>query len=94
MTKNELIKAVSDKTDMPYIDAKKCIEQAFIIMRETLSEGDKITIKYFGTFHINERKERNSYNPVSGIPIRLEAKKKVKFRPSPAIKIGKDKNNK
>lgn len=91
MTKEELVKAVSSKTGMSSIDTKKCIDEVFNSMREALSDGNKITIKNFGTFLVHEKKARDSFNPLAGVPIRLEARKRIKFRPSPTIKVDKNK---
>jgi DNA-binding protein HU-beta len=45
-----------------------------------LKTGKKVTLVGFGTFNVIKRNARKGRNPATGAPIRIKAKKVVKFR--------------
>lgn len=62
-------------------DAKKSLEAFMKVIGTTLCEGDKITLAGFGTFLVERKQARTGRDPRNGAPIKIAAKKVVKFRP-------------
>lgn len=56
-----------------------------IILREKVSEGERINLKYFGVFKLMMSKERQFTSPLSGYNV-IPAHDVVKFRPSKILK--------
>ena len=55
MTKAEVIAAISDKTRLDKIDVSSAIEVFFETIKITMSEGENIYVRGFGTF-VNKRR--------------------------------------
>ncbi len=86
MNKTDLINAVAEKAQMTKVDAEKAIKATFDSITNELSEGGKITLIGFGTFEVQERKERTGKNPQTGATMTIPAKKVPKFKPGKALK--------
>lgn len=85
MTKSELIEAVAAKaTNFSRKDVEVIVDTLFESMAQSLSKGDKVEIRGFGSFKIKERDGRQGRNPKSGENIFIDAKK------VPFFKAGKE----
>jgi integration host factor subunit beta len=85
MTKSELINQVADQ--VPHLtrkDAEVIVDAIFDTMRESLSRGEGIEIRGFGSFKIKDRTPRQGRNPKTGEQVQIPAKR------MPLFKIGKD----
>ncbi|MCC6503345.1 MAG: integration host factor subunit beta [Deltaproteobacteria bacterium] len=94
MTKSELIEAVAAKvTNFSRKDVEIIVETLFESMARSLSEGDKVEIRGFGSFKIKERDGRQGRNPKSGENIFIDAKKVPFFKAGKEIRerINEDK---
>ena len=80
MNKTELIDAVAEKAGITKVDAKKAVEAVMCATEETLKKGDKLTLVGFGTFSVADRAARTGRNPQTGKPVKIAAKKVVKFK--------------
>ena len=81
MNKTELIAAMAEKAGLTKADAKKALDAFIETTAETLKKGDKISLVGFGSFDVAKRSARTGRNPKTGEPIKIAAKKVVKFRP-------------
>lgn len=85
MTKSELIEAVSAKiAAFSRKDVEVIVDTVFQSMTESLSKGQKVEIRGFGSFKIKSREGRQGRNPKSGESIFIESKK------VPFFKAGKE----
>lgn len=85
MTKSELIEAVASKvTNFSRKDVEIIVDTLFDSMCASLSKGDKVEIRGFGSFKIKEREGRQGRNPKSGENIFIESKR------VPFFKAGKE----
>ncbi|CAG1066301.1 Integration host factor subunit beta [uncultured bacterium] len=94
MTKSELIEAVAAKvTNFSRKDVEIIVETLFESMAQSLSQGDKVEIRGFGSFKIKERDGRQGRNPKSGENIFIDAKKVPFFKAGKEIRerINEDK---
>ena len=94
MTKSELIEAVAAKvTNFSRKDVEIIVETLFESMAQSLSDGDKVEIRGFGSFKIKERDGRQGRNPKSGENIFIDAKKVPFFKAGKEIRerINEDK---
>lgn len=86
MNKKELVEAVAAKRDLTKKDAEILVDTVFDTMVESLLEGDKVLISGFGTFRVNDRKERKGVSPKTKEAIIIPASKTVSFKPSHRLK--------
>ncbi|MFQ5354127.1 MAG: integration host factor subunit beta [Thermodesulfobacteriota bacterium] len=85
MTKSELIETVSSKVKtFSKKDVEIIVDSLFGSMSESLSKGEKVEIRGFGSFKIKERSGRQGRNPKSGENIYIEPKR------VPFFKAGKE----
>ena len=86
MKNNELVKEISERTNLTRIECEKVINAFRDIVIETVSNGEDIMIKGFVSFEITERKGRDGYNPYTGKIQKLAPVKTVKCKVSKPIK--------
>ncbi|MGI9190591.1 MAG: HU family DNA-binding protein [Chitinophagaceae bacterium] len=55
MNKSELIHTISEQTGIPKVDILVTLEQFFVHVKSTLTAGEEIHIRGFGTFHPKKR---------------------------------------
>lgn len=85
MTKSELVETIASKvTSFSRKDIEIIVDTVFQSMGESLSEGDKVEIRGFGSFKIKKREGRQGRNPKSGESIFIDSKK------VPFFKAGKE----
>jgi len=85
MTKSELIEQVASKVNnFSRKDIEVIVDTLFDSMSDSLSKGDKVEIRGFGSFKIKERDGRQGRNPKSGENIYIDSKR------VPFFKAGKE----
>lgn len=80
MNKAQLIDAMASKAGLTKADAKKALDALIDVTSGTLKSGDRLALVGFGSFSVNERKERTGRNPQNGKEIVIPAKKVIKFK--------------
>jgi len=86
MTKTELVSRIAEKAGLTKADSEKALNAFLSAVEETLISEGKLTLTGFGTFVVEERKERKGRNPRTGKEITIPACKVVKFRPGKLLK--------
>jgi len=87
MTRSELIEEVASKAaNFTKKDVEMIISTLFQSIAESLSKGDKIEIRGFGSFKVKKRNARSGRNPKSGEGIRVDAKKVPFFKAGKELK--------
>jgi DNA-binding protein HU-beta len=85
MNKTELIDSVAGEAGITKAAAAKAIEALVGGVERSLKKGNKVTLVGFGTFGISKRKARTGRNPQTGEPIKINAKKVVRFKAGKAL---------
>jgi DNA-binding protein HU-beta len=80
MNKAELIDAIASKAGLSKADAKKALDAFVDTTSDALKKGDRVALVGFGSFSVSKRGERTGRNPQTGQPIKIAAKKVVKFK--------------
>jgi integration host factor subunit beta len=87
MTKSELIETVASRVNsFSRKDIEIIIDTLFDSMSGSLSKGEKVEIRGFGSFKIKERDGRQGRNPKSGENIYIESKRVPFFKAGKEIK--------
>ena len=86
MNKGELVEAVHGKVGGTKAAAEEAVKATIESISEALQEGDTITLIGFGTFSITDRQARTGRNPQTGEPIKIAAKKAIKFSAGKTLK--------
>lgn len=82
MTKSELIEILARRqSQLAYKDVELAVKTILEHMSATLSNGERIEIRGFGSFSLHYRPPRVGRNPKSGEPVSLPAKHVPHFKP-------------
>jgi integration host factor subunit beta len=87
MNKGNLIKQVSEKSNIELKAAKVIVNTFFDAMRESLEKGDRIEIRGFGTFVVRHYGAYKGRNPKTGEIVHVPPKK------LPYFKVGREMKN-
>ena len=86
MNKSELIAHIASRADLSKSSAAAAVDSFFEGVTKALKKGDSITFVGFGTFKTSQRKARTARNPQTGAPIKIKARRVVRFTPGKALK--------
>ena len=84
MTKAELVGKVASTIKLTKKDTEVIVGIIFQSITDSLSEGDKVELRGFGSFRIRERNARTGRNPKSGEQVEVPVKQ------VPFFKAGKE----
>ncbi|MFQ5451671.1 MAG: integration host factor subunit beta [Nitrospinaceae bacterium] len=84
MTKAELVEKVANQINLTKKQTEVVVNTVFQSITESLSEGQKVELRGFGSFRIRERNARIGRNPKSGDKVDVPAKR------VPFFKAGKE----
>jgi DNA-binding protein HU-beta len=81
MTKLEVATMLRERTGISQKQSMEAVELFLDSIKNSLKEGDKVSLVGFGTFYLKTKDERNGRNPRTGEKIRIPAKSVVAFKP-------------
>ncbi|MCK5830589.1 MAG: integration host factor subunit beta [Methylococcales bacterium] len=87
MTKSELIESLAGKLQhLAVKDVELAVKCVIEQMSETLSTGERIEIRGFGSFSLHHRAPRMGRNPKTGDAVSLTAKYVPHFKPGKELR--------
>lgn len=81
MTKLEVATMLRDRTGVSQKQAMESVELFLESIKDSLKDGDKVSLVGFGTFYLKTKEARNGRNPRTGEKIKIPAKSVVAFKP-------------
>ena len=87
MKKSELLIYFERKFDyLPKREVERTLEKILSFLSSSISKGNRIEIRGFGSFSIRSRGSRNGRNPSTGEKIFIDEKNFIYFNPSKKLK--------
>lgn len=86
MTKADLVEEVARVVEMSRKDSEIILEAIFDGIAQSVTAGDKVEIRGFGSFRTRERQARTGRNPKTGARVDVPAKRIPYFKPSKELK--------
>ncbi len=86
MTKADLVAKIAEKSELTKADSERALNACLASIEDILVKEGKLTLTGFGTFAVENRKERKGRNPQTGLEITIPAARVVKFRPGKLLK--------
>ena len=86
MTKADLIKEVSQSSDLTKKHSEIIVNTVFESIIDALHRSDKVELRGFGSFRIRQRQARQGRNPKTGERVSVPAKKIPYFKPGKEFK--------
>ncbi len=80
MTKQKLIEALANETNLSKSQADLFLDQFARIVERTVEQGQKVSITGFGTFDLGKRAARRGVDPQTGAEIQIPAMAMPRFR--------------
>ena len=81
MTKKDIVRLVSEKTDLSQQAVKEIVQQTLESSIEVLVRDGRIELRNFGVFKVKERAARNARNPRTGEEVQVPEHETVAFKP-------------
>ena len=85
MNKTDLINEIAAIANLNKVQAKAALDAMLESMSQALANEDRIQLIGFGTFQVNEMKERMGVNPRTKEKLVIPARKVVKFKPAEGL---------
>ncbi len=87
MTKKDLADAVYNvHGGLSRREAARLVDRMLNVMKESLSDGEKVQISRFGVFEVQHKHSRIGVNPLTGEKIDIPEHNAIVFRPSTHLK--------
>ena len=87
MTKSELIELIASRqTQLSAKDVELAVKTILEHMSQTLSSGERIEIRGFGSFSLHYREPRRGRNPKTGDAVELTGKYVPHFKPGKELR--------
>jgi DNA-binding protein HU-beta len=86
MNKQDLIAKIAKEAELSKASAAAAVDSFIDGITKALKKGDSITFVGFGTFKTSQRKARTARNPQTGAPIKIKARRVVRFTAGKALK--------
>ncbi|MAW74436.1 MAG: hypothetical protein CMG09_00710 [Candidatus Marinimicrobia bacterium] len=86
MTKADIINNVSKETGFTKVEIENQFDSIINSIKLSLSKGERVDIRGFGSFIIKERKSREAINPLTKEKIKIDKKYVPSFKVSKLLK--------
>lgn len=86
MTKAELVNALVKRGEFEKKQAKLFLETLTGIVSKEIKKGGEVPLTGLGKFKVSKRKARMGRNPQTGEPIKISARKVVRFSVAKTLK--------
>ena len=80
MTKADLIAVIADKVKFPWARAEMLVDVVFGFMERSMSRGEKIEIRGFGSFTVRQYRAYDGRNPRTGAIVPVRPKRLAFFK--------------
>ena len=86
MTKAEIVNEISKTTGIERAAVLETIEKFMEVVKDSLSHGEPVYLRGFGSFILKERAEKTARNITRNTTVIVPAHKIPFFKPAPAFK--------
>ena len=80
MNKSELISKMAELAGVTKVQAERGLDALIQAITEAVEKGEAVKLVGFGSFEVVKRAEKAGRNPRTGEPLKIQAKKVVRFR--------------
>lgn len=82
MTKQDVFYQISEKTGLDSLTSRIVVEAFLEVVKESLTAGEPIHIRTFGSFQVKQRAAKTGRNINQNMTIKIEAHVVPSFKPS------------
>ncbi|MEO2002427.1 MAG: HU family DNA-binding protein [Pirellulales bacterium] len=81
MTKQDIVRAISEQLDLPKAKAQEAVQTTFDALINALVKEGRVELRNFGVFQIKRRDGRVARNPRTGDIVNVPPRYFVSFKP-------------
>ena len=86
MTKADIISEVSDMTGLTKVEIEAVLEGIMVSISDSLSRGERVDLRGFGSFLVKQRAARDARNPATSAIVKLKERFIPVFKVSKILK--------
>jgi DNA-binding protein HU-beta len=86
MRKTELVRELAEDFGIPRRQVDELVTAMLDKITDVLKSGDKVQLTPFGQFKVRDRAARMGRNPMTGEPVKIPAKRVLRFLAGRALK--------
>ncbi len=86
LTKAKLAELLHERVGVTKKEAGDLVDEVFDIMRNKLTDGEKVKISGFGNFVVRDKAARRGRNPQTNEEIIIARRRVLTFRPSAVLR--------
>lgn len=86
MNKGDIVDVMAAGAGISKVQANCAIDSLLAQITATLKKGERVTLVGFGTLSVSSRKARTGRNPQDGSPLKIAARRVVKFSAGAELK--------
>lgn len=86
MRKSELVRELAEEFEIPRRQVDELVTGMLDKITDVLKSGDKVQLTPFGQFKVRDRAARMGRNPMTGEPVKIPAKRVLRFLAGRALK--------
>jgi len=94
MTKEEFVAKLAQAGKITKTQADGIFSAFVEMLAASIKKGERVALPGLGVFSVVQKKARTGRNPATGAPLKIPARKAVKFSVSSALKQGLNKAKK
>ena len=87
-TKKELVDRVAERAQCKHATVKAVVQQFLDEITTELAKNNRLEFRDFGVFEVKEQAARAAHNPKTLEPVKVPAKRRVKFKMGRAMREG------
>lgn len=85
-TRKQLVESVAKKHEISKSKAEVIVLDVLSDVAKALKKGQRVTLSPFGSFDVKKRAARKGRNPKTGEPVKIKARKVVRFKSYAGLK--------
>jgi nucleoid DNA-binding protein len=86
MRKADMVHRVAEELGCTQVAADEAVEAVLATIKDTLQQGESVTLRRFGTWHVRAKRARVGRNPKTGAAATIAARRIVRFTVSQTLK--------
>lgn len=94
MTKADIIDRIASGTGLTKVETEAVVNGFFTTVMQALLEGDRVELRGFGSFRVQQRAARTTLNPQTGEPIDVPMRYVPVFRAAKEFRARVDEETK
>ena len=75
-----MVRVIADELGLTYVKAEEAVEEVLETIKATLSQGESVILRRFGSFEVHAKHARQGRNPKTGEAAEIAARNVVRFK--------------